>query len=340
MSSFEATKAQIIPYVSMADATEQDYSTADRQFPGLHNEQLYLWAMVDTENGKRYQMIRTLSASAAFDFTLHECLPDLWTTPRTVRIPGANDLYWGPIAWLNVDGNQSFFPANLTLAAKHSVTVSLGATGYIWRDDDVIDIVLTPLRSNVTRIDVPGEPDSVGYTSSGCTVSGTIEGSSIVGGYGGLDRIYCLPGISAHLSKIAQLEHYWFVWGALFEDGHWETGNAMLGADGYATASFNRPGEPPVLATNEEVKSKVKWETREGNSQPHVASLDFGGRVFDFHATHNAAACAAALGIAWLHGTVQERGGPKPIKSWSTMEVIQRGWDKGEESSKHATPRD
>lgn len=332
--------AQVVPHVSMAEAAQQDYTTADKQFPGLHNEQLYLWAMVDTENGKRYQMIRTLSASAAFDFTLHECLPDLWAYPRTVRIPGDNDLYWGPIAWLDVDGNQTMFAANLTLAQKHTVTVSLGPTGYVWRDDDVIDIVLTPLPLNVTRIDVPGEPDDVGYTSSGCTVAGTIEGSKIVGGYGGLDRIYCLPGISAHLSKIAQLEHYWFVWGALFEDGHWETGNAMLGGGGYATATFHRQGEPPVIATNSDVKSKVSWDTKDGVSQPGTARIEFGGHAFDFQGTHNSAACAAALGIAWLHGTVQEEGGPKPIKSWSTMEVIQRGWDEGAESSQRATPRD
>jgi hypothetical protein len=266
----------------MVDASQQDYSTADKQFPGLHNEQLYLWAIVDTENGKGYQMVRTLSASAAFDFTLHECLPDIWAYPRTVRIPGANDLYWGPIAWLGVDGSQSVFPANLVMAQSHSLTLSLGPNSYVWRDDDVIDITLTPLPSNVTRMAVPGEPDDVGYTSSGCTVSGTVEGSEIVGGYGGLDRIYCLPGISAHLSKIAKLEHYWFVWGALFEDGHWETGNAMLGADGYATATFNRPGRPPVVATNEEVTSKVKWDTKDGVSQPHLASLEYGGHAFGF----------------------------------------------------------
>ena len=97
---------------------------------------------------------------------------------------------------------------------------------------------------NVTRIYVPGLPDDVGYTSSGCTLSGSIEGSPITGGYGGLDRMYCLPGMSAHVSKIAQLEHYWFVWGALFDDGHWETGNTMLGAGGYAACALFRPGWP------------------------------------------------------------------------------------------------
>ncbi|MBH0778074.1 hypothetical protein [Nocardia bovistercoris] len=336
MSRLDLSTAQIVPTVSMADAATQDHSTGDKQFPGLHNDLLFLWAMVDTANGKRYELVRTLSASAAFDFTLHECHPDLWAYPRTVRIPGEHDLYWGPILWLERDGQHSAFSANLTMAAKHRMTVALGPRGYVWKEDDVVDVLLTPLPDNVTRIDVPGEPDDVGYTSSGCTVSGSIEGSPITGGYGGLDRMYCLPGLSAHASKISHLEHYWFVWGAVFDDGHWETGNTMLGAGGYATATFHRQGEPPVIATNDEVESSVLWDTRDDVSQPHIATLSFGGHTFDFQGTHNAAACAAALGIAWLHGTVQERGAARPVASWSTMEVIQRNWGG---SGGRATPR-
>ena len=340
MARFDLATAAITPSVTMVDATAQDHATSDAQFPRLHNDLLFLWAMVDTAAGRRYQMVRTLSASAAFDFTVHECPPDPWASPRTVRIPGEHDLYWGPILWLDDGGRQSVFSANLTMAAKHAMTVSLGRDGYVWKEDDVVDVVLTPLPSNVTRIDVPGAPDDVGYTSSGCTVSGSVEGSPITGGYGGLDRMYCLPGISAHVSKIAQLEHYWFVWGAVFDDGHWETGNAMLGAGGYATATFHRQGDAPAIATNDDVDATVGWDERDGTSQPHVATLTFAGRSFDFRGTHNAAACAAALGIAWLHGTVQERGGPTPVCSWSTMEVIQRSWSRNDSKGTRATPRD
>jgi len=339
VSRFDLATAQILPSVSLVDAAQEDHSTGDKQFAGLHNDLLFLWAMADTANGRRYQLVRTVSASAAFDFTLHECSTDLWTYPRTVRIPGETDLYWGPIVWFNVDGNQTVLPANLTMAAKHRMTISLGAGAYVWQEDDVVDVVLTPLPSNVTRIDVPGYPDDVGYTSSGCTVAGIIEGSPIVGGYGGLDRMYCLPGMSAHVSKIAQLEHYWFVWGAIFDDGHWETGNTMLGAGGYATATFHRQGEPPVIATNNEVESTVTWDTRDGVSQPHLATLSFGGHTFHFTGTHNAAACAAALGIAWLHGTVQQQGAPAPVHSWSTMEVIKRSWDRHRTEGNRAGPR-
>ncbi|WP_405182482.1 hypothetical protein OG225_16400 [Nocardia sp. NBC_01377] len=182
---------------------------------------------------------------------------------------------------------------------------------------------------------MPGPPDDVGYTSSGCAVSGRIEGSEIVGGYGGVDRMYCLPGISAQISKMAHLEHYWFVWGAIFDGGHWETGNAMLGAGGYATATFHRQGEAPLVATNDEVDAKVLRETKGGVSQPHLACISFCGRTFDFQGTHNAAACAAALGIAWLHGTVREQGGPEPTSSWSTMEVIERNWAVAREGAPH-----
>ncbi|MEV0355602.1 hypothetical protein AB0H71_05995 [Nocardia sp. NPDC050697] len=255
-----------------------------------------------------------------------------------MRIPGEDDLYWGPILWIERDGAQHAFSANLTLAAEHAMTVILGPERYVWKEDDVIDVVLTPLPSNVTRIDVPGRPDDVGYTSSGCTVTGTIEGSPIVGGYGGLDRMYCLPGLSAHASNIAHLEHYWFVWGAQFEDGHWETGNTMLGAGGYATAGYHRQGEPPVVAVGGDVGSTVLWDTRDGVAQPYAASLAFGGHTFDFRGTHNAAACAAALGIAWLHGTVQRAGGEQPVRSWSTMEVIQRNW--GGRDGGRAVPRE
>ncbi|BBZ01798.1 hypothetical protein MCHIJ_12350 [Mycolicibacterium chitae] len=340
MPKFDIATAGIVPTVTLSDAADQDHSTRDAQFAGLHNDLMFLWAMADTANGKRYQLVRTLSASAAFDFTLHECPPDLWAYPRTVRVPGEQDLYWGPIVWTKVDGEHTVLSGNVTMAAKHAMTVSLGPSRYVWKEDDVIDVTLTPLPSNVTRISVPGPPDDVGYTSSGCTVTGTIEGSPVVGGYGGLDRMYCLPGLSAHVSKIAQLEHYWFVWGALFDDGHWETGNAMLGAGGYATATYHRQGEPAVIAANEDVDSQVAWQTRDGVSLPHRATLSFGGRTFDFEGTHNAAACAAALGIAWLHGTVQERGGPTPVKTWATMEVIQRSWNRARTEGTRARPRD
>lgn len=196
--------------MSLADAATQDHSTADKQFPGLHNDLLFLWAMVDAAAGNRYQMVRTLSASAAFDFTLHECSTDLGAPPRTVRIPGEVDLYWG---------------------------------------------------------------------------------------------------------------------------------NTMPGAGGYATATFHRQDEAPVIATNSDVDATVEWTTKDNVSQPHLAQLSFGGRTFDFTGTHNAAACAAALGIAWLHGTVQEVDGPVPVRSWSTMEVIQRSWSRSDTERTRATPR-
>jgi hypothetical protein len=323
MSTIDRAKVGPIPYVSLADASVQDHSTRDTQFPGVYNDALFLWAMVDTENGKRYELIRELSASAAFDFNLHECSTDLWAHPRNVRFPGERDLYWGLIMWFERDGKQIVYPAHAQMRARHRLRVSLGPDEYVWKEDEnCIDVRLTPLPMNVTAIYVPGLPDDVGYTSSGCTVSGSIEGSAITGGYGGLDRMYCLPGRSAHNSKIAELEHYWFVWGSILSDGRWETGNAMLGPDGYATATFHRQGDPPIIATNGDVDAKVLWQAKGDVNQPHRSSLSFGGRTFDFDATHNAAAAGVSLGIAWVHGTMQERGGPMPIKSWSTMEVI------------------
>ncbi len=323
MSGIDVTKVQIVPYVSVADASTQDHSTRDTQFPGVYNDALFLWAMVDTEDGKRYELIRELSASAAFDFNLHECSTDLWAHPKNVRFPSESDLYLGMIMWFERDGNQIVYPAHTQMRAKHRLRVSLGPNQYVWKEDeDCIDVIMTPLPMNVTAIYVPGLPDDVGYTSSGCTVAGSIEGSKIVGGYGGLDRMYSLPGVSAHNSKIAELEHYWFVWGSILSDGRWETGNAMLGTGNYATATFQRQGESPVIATNDEVKATVSWETQGEVSQPLHASLSFGGRTFNFAATHNAAAAGISLGIAWMHGTMQEVDGPTPVKSWSTMEVI------------------
>ena len=319
-----------IPYVSLADASVQDHSTGDKQFPGLHNDCSWMWAMVDTADGKRYQLIRCLSASATFDFNLHECSTDLWEHPTNLRFPGESDLYWGPIIWYENEGNQTFFPANMAMAQRHPITISLGPEGYVWKDEDVIDVLLTPLPNNVTRIYVPGQPDDVGYTSSGCTVSGSVNGSAITGGYGGIDRMYCLPGMSCQVSKIANLEHYWFVWASLMDDGTWETGNAMLGSGNYATATYHAQGQTPAIATNEAVGAKVVWEERDGVNQPVRATLDFGGHTFDFEATHNSAAAAVSLGIAWMHGTVQKKDGPEPVQSWSTMEVIKI----------RATPRD
>ncbi|PXW36226.1 UNVERIFIED_CONTAM: hypothetical protein DES50_1011176 [Williamsia faeni] len=331
MPKVDISKVGIVPYVSLADASVQDHSTGDTQFPGVYNDALFLWAMVDTEDGKRYELIRELSASAAFDYNLHECSTDLWEHPRNVRFPSESDLYAGLIMWFERDGKQIVYPAHAQMRAKHRLRISLGPDEYVWKEDEnCIDVVLSPLPMNVTAIYVPGFPDDVGYTSSGCTVEGTIEGSRIIGGYGGLDRMYCLPGRSAHDSKIAELEHYWFVWGSISADGTWETGNAMLGTGNYATATFHRQGEPPIIATNDDVDSKVVWETQGDRSQPRYATLSFGGRTFNFEATHNAAAAGISLGIAWMHGTMHEEGAPTPVKSWSTMEVIKS----------RATPRD
>jgi hypothetical protein len=319
-----------VPYVSLSDATSQDHSTGDKQFPGLHNDCSWIWAMVDTEDGKRYEVIRCLSASGTFDFTLHECSADLWQHPTNVRFPGVHDMYWGPIIWFADGEDQTFFGANMDMGTKHPINIRIGPKGIVWQDDGIIDMVLTPLEANVTRIYVPGLPDDVGYTSSGMIPSGTIAGSKITGGYGGIDRMYCLPGMSCQVSKIANLEHYWFVWAALMDDGTYQTGNCMLGSGTYATATYRAPGETPIFATNEEVGAKVVWEEKDGVNQPVRATLTFGGRTFDFEAHYNAANSGVSLGIAWMHGDVQEQGGPKPVASWSTMEVIKI----------RATPRD
>lgn len=113
----------------MADASVQDH--ADTQFPGVYNDAPFLWAMVDTEDGKRYELIRELSASAAFDVNLHECST-----------------------------------AHSEMKARHRMRISLGPHSYVRKDDeDCIDVVMTPLPMNVTAIYVPGLPDDVGYTN-------------------------------------------------------------------------------------------------------------------------------------------------------------------------------
>ena len=131
------------------------------------------------------------------------------------------------------------------MAEKHPITVELGPDRFVWKDDGVIDVVMTPLVNNVETIYIPGLPDNVGYTSSGCTVTGTIEGSTVTGGIGGLDRMYVEPGMTSHLCKTAVLEHYWIVWNSLMEDECWQTGNVWLGEGDFATALFNPPGDAP-----------------------------------------------------------------------------------------------
>ena len=163
----------------------------------------------------------------------------------------------------------------LTSAQKRTapIKVVLSANGYVWKDDNVIDVVLTPLPMNVTTIYVPGLPDDVGCTSTGCTVSGSIDGPAITGGYGGLDRMYCLRGLTGHVSKIAELEHYWFVWGSVRSDGRWE------------------------------VESRL--ETTGEVSQPVRASLTSAAGPCISRPPTTPAAAAVSLGIAWMHGTVQ-----------------------------------
>jgi hypothetical protein len=142
--------------------------------------------------------------------------------------------------------------------------------------------------------------------------------------------MYITPGLSAHLSKTAWLENYWIVWASLMEDGSWQTGNVFLGERYLASATFNEPGQLPVIAVNEGVKSTIVWDSNGDARLPCAATLAFGGRTFQWQPTHNAIFAGPTARFGHLYGTVQEVGGPKPVKSWSTMEIIKA----------RATPRD
>jgi hypothetical protein len=49
MPNLDLATSTIVPYLSLADASVQDHSIGDKQFPGLHNDCSWIWAMVDTE---------------------------------------------------------------------------------------------------------------------------------------------------------------------------------------------------------------------------------------------------------------------------------------------------
>jgi hypothetical protein len=322
MSLQELPKNSSDPQVWLADAADQNYTNRDGQFPGLYNDTMYPWAMVDTEDGKRYGLFRALCASAAMGFSIHECSTDRWTFPRLVRSARDADLYWGQIMWLESERNVSLLALTDQVAEKHSLTLELGPDRIVWKDDDAIDIVFTPICRNVTTIYMPGLPGDAGYTSAGYSISGWVNGSRVTGGYGGIDRMYVAYGLSAHTSKVGGLENYWINWGSLMEDGTWHTGNVFLGEGDLATATFNQPGEEPVIALNQAVRSTVEWDSNGEIRLPKSATLAFGGRTFEWQPTHNAAFNGPAGRFAHLQGSVQEVGGPKPVKSWSTMEII------------------
>lgn len=322
MSDIDVSKIEIVPYVHVADASVQDYSIEDSQFPGIYNDNSFLWAMVDTEDGKRLELYRAVSKGVAFDFSVIECADNIWETPKAVKYPGEADLFHGMIMWYENDGVIGVAPLS-PVAMKHPIEIFLGPKQYVWKEDNgYIDVVLTPLPNNVTTIYVPGLPDDVGYTSSGCTISGSVDGSKITGGYGGIDRMYYLPWQIAPTCKIFMLEHYWFAWGSTLDDGRWESGNVMLGAGNFAIATFQREGEDRIIATNDDVKASVDWIEKDGNKKPHAATLKFGGKTFHYQAEYNAAASAIAFAVDWLHGTVSEEGGPEPVKSYATLEII------------------
>jgi hypothetical protein len=278
--------------------------------------------MVDTEDGKRYGLFRALCASAAMGFSVHECSTNRWTYPQALRSVRQANLYWGQILWLESGGQSSLMPLAEAVAEQYPITLELGPERLVWKDDDLIDVVLTPIPRNVTTIYMPGPPGDAGYTSAGYSVAGTVNGSRVTGGYGGVDRMYVAYGLSAHTSKTAALENYWIVWGSLMEDGSWHTGNVYLGEGGLATATFNRPGQEPVIAINEAVRSTVEWDSDGETRLPRTAMLAFGGYTFQWEPTHNAAFNGPGARFAHLYGSVQEVGGPKPVKSWSTMEII------------------
>jgi hypothetical protein len=72
-------------------------------------------------------------------------------------------------------------------------------------------------------------------------------------------------------------------------------------------------------AYNHRHQRRREIESHLGNQRlqkaTHSGEPVFGGRTFDFEATHNAAAAAVSLGIAWVHRTPQESGGPQAGQS-------------------------
>ncbi len=110
MAIFDTSKINIIPYVHLSDASLQDYSSHDSQFPGIYNDSSFIYAMADTEDGKRYELYRAFTKNVAFDFMVIECPKDIWADPAAVKFPGENDLYWGAIMWQNNDGVHTASP--------------------------------------------------------------------------------------------------------------------------------------------------------------------------------------------------------------------------------------
>ena len=96
----------------------------------------------------------------------------------------------------------------------------------------------------------------------------------------------------------------------------------MLGSGNFAIATFQREGEDRVIATNDDVKATVDWIEKDGKKKPHAATLQFAGKTFNYQGEYNAAASAISFAVDWLHGTMVEEGGPEPVKSYATMEVI------------------
>jgi hypothetical protein len=319
----DADDSKTVAHLSLSEASEQDYSPEDGQFPGLVQGNAYLWAIVDTEDGKRYNLNRSMNKHSAMYASIVEASPDVFKFPTNIlRQPGLSDVYSGEARWVTKDRVTTLVPSDAGMLAKHPIAMQFGPNRYVWQEDGIADLVLTPVPRNVVRFVIPAASHDEGYTSSGCAVSGAINGVKVSGGYGGLDRMYAPPGLPPQQTATGALEHYWIVWGALMPDGSWQTGNVWLGDGRFATALFNRPGEPPVIATNEAVANTVAWETKGGLSLPTSATFGFGGRTFRWEARYNAAPAGPTARAYHVFGVVQEDGGPRPVNSWSTMEMI------------------
>lgn len=76
-----------------------------------------------------------------------------------------------------------------------------------------------------------------------------------------------------------------------------------------------------------------------GDSSAHLAPATVLQNVAHCCQTHNCAACVAALGIHWMKGDVQRDRGPKPVRSYWTMEVIKRGLASDGTKGSRAKPR-
>lgn len=266
----------------------------------------WIWGHCTTEDGRPHMFARWLGQDEIVTYTWTISSPDLFSQAEIVAapVPGLEKLYQGEVRWHTEADQVAMRSYNPAYTQRVEATFKPGEIRLV--DGEHFDITIRPVGSAL-KFHVPGPPAVMGYTSEIGVPSGTIGGSSITGGFAGLDRSFGLAGHSFYRDKLHSiLEEFWIVWGGLDDEGRGQHGHFSTGPGGFCVGIFERDGsdgEAPISVTTDGFDHfDIEWAAQGDAVRPRKARFGFGGFEFEGDFTGSNLLPGAEMNMDWVIG--------------------------------------